>query len=153
MAVGVGLFPAMEIRDAIGDLADGVAVDPTLLPAVRAAVAGLCPTADGGEQQFVVDVSGAGLFNVDTAELIWPWAPNDEIGGDDVPLQALTDPVLWERARSRWDADRPREWAAFVWRIAVPLANRLGFVGAWQKGVAAEPGAAPDQGRKAGPGR
>ncbi|HJZ54604.1 MAG TPA: hypothetical protein VKE74_06575 [Gemmataceae bacterium] len=60
------LFTAMEVRDAIGMLADGYPIEPGLIPFVRAAVAGLCPTADRGEQQFVVDVSGCGLFKVDT---------------------------------------------------------------------------------------
>ena len=125
-----GLFPAMEIRDAIGELADGHPVDPLLLATVRAAVAGVCPTADQGEREFFIDVSGCGLFNVDTEELIWPHEPGFEIP-DYLPLRILTDSTLWEQARQWWD-DRPREWTAFVWRFAVPLSNRLGFVGAWQ---------------------
>jgi hypothetical protein len=123
------LFTAMEIRDAIGELADGNSIDSRLLPFVRAAVTGLCPTSDRGEQQFVVDVSGCALFNVDTEELIWPRTPSDA-PGDDIPLRVLTDAELWERARHRWE-DR-QEWTAFVWRIAVPLSNRLRFVGAWR---------------------
>jgi hypothetical protein len=126
-----GLFLPMDNRDAIGELADGHPVDPRQVPLVRAAVAGMCRTSDRGEQQFVVDVSGCGLFNVDTEELIWPRGPRDDIG-DDVPLRILTDRVLWGEARRRWDKKHPREWAAFVWQVAVPLSNRLGFVGAWR---------------------
>jgi hypothetical protein len=127
-----GLFPAMEIRDAIGALADGHPIDPRLIPFVRAAVAGVCPTSDRGVQQFVADVGGCGLFNVDTEELIWPRGAGDDVG-DDVPLRVLTDRGLWEQARRPWDEDHPREWTAFVWRVAVPLSRRLGFVGAWRQ--------------------
>jgi hypothetical protein len=126
-----GLFPAMEIRDAIGQLADGLPVDPRLLPSIGAAVAGLCLTSDRGDQQFVVDVSGCGLFNVDTEELIWPRG-NHEAIGDDLPLRVLTDRELWNAAHRKWDEEHPREWAAFIWRVAVPLSRRLRFVGAWR---------------------
>src|SRR5690348_1988303 len=108
MSAANQLFPAMEVRDAIGQLAEGREIDPRLMPFVRAAVTGLCKTSDRGEQQFVVDVSGAGSFNVDTEELIWPRAPGDDIR-DDVPLRALTDRGLWEQARCRWDEHHPRE--------------------------------------------
>jgi len=124
------LFPAMEIRDAVGELADGYPIDPQLVPFIRTAVTGLCPTSDRGEQQFVVDISGCGLLNVDTEELIWPRHPGDD-RDDDVPLSVLTDRELWERICSRWDEERPRQWVAFVWRIAVPLSRRLGFSTAW----------------------
>lgn len=74
------LLSAMEIRDAIGGLADGQPIDPSLVPFVRAAVHGPCPTADRGEQQFVADISGCSLFNVDTEELIWPQTVHAETG-------------------------------------------------------------------------
>lgn len=125
------LFPAIEIRDAIGMLADGHEVDPRLMPFIRAAVTGLCPTADRGDQQFVVAVDAAHLFNVDTEELIWPIGPEEE-SSDNVPLRALTQPELWEQSRRRWEDEHPRAWTAFVWRVAVPLINRLGIVGAWR---------------------
>lgn len=125
------LFRATDIRDAIGMLADGCAVDPQLLPVVRAAVAGPCPTSDQGDREFFVDVSGCSLFNVDTEELIWPHEPGFE-DPDYLPLRTLTNAVLWERTGLRWEHDRPRDWTAFVWRVAVPLSNRLGFVGAWR---------------------
>lgn len=119
------LFPAMEIRDAVGELADGHSIDPQLVQVIRTAVAGLCPTSDRGEQQFVIDISGCSLLNVDTDELIWPRDPGGDCGDDDVPLSILSDRDLWERTRSRWDEERPRQWVAFVWRIAVPLSRRL----------------------------
>jgi hypothetical protein len=121
-----GLFPAMEIRDAVGALADGGPVDPRLVPFIRMAVAGTCPTSDRGEQQFVVGIDGCDLPNVDTEELIWPRPLGDGPDGD-VPLRVLTDQELWERTRSRWDDADPRSWTAFVWRIAVPLSRRLGL--------------------------
>jgi hypothetical protein len=127
------LFSAMKIRDAIGDLADGETVASDLMPSVRAAVIGTCPTVDRGEQEFVVGVMQAGLFNVDTAELIWPRDPGHPVCNDnDVLLRVVTDPELWEQARQHWEASQPQEWTAFVWRIAVPLSNRLGLVGAWR---------------------
>jgi hypothetical protein len=89
-------------------------------------------TADRGAQQFVVDVSGCALFNVDTEELIWPRNPNEALIGYDLSLRALVDRELWENARRRWDEEHRAEWAAFTWRIAVPLSRRLQFVGAWQ---------------------
>jgi hypothetical protein len=126
------VFSSIDIRDAVGQLADGGSIDPKLVPFVRAAVAGQCPTSDRGEQEFVVDVSGCGLFNVDTEELIWPQNPGDETGDSYVLLRILTDRELWEQARSRWDEGHPREWTAFVWRVAVPLSYRgLGFRAAW----------------------
>ena len=78
----------------------------------------------------VVDVSGCGLVNVDTEELVWPRGAGDDIE-DDVPLAACTDRARWELARRHRDGDCPREWTAFLWRIAVPLSRRLGFAGAW----------------------
>jgi hypothetical protein len=125
------LFTAMQIRNAIGQVADGMEVDPKLIPFVRAAVTGVCPTSDRGDQQFVVNVDTVDLFNVDTEELIWPRDPDEDIH-EDVPLHILTQPDLWEHTRRQWDDAYPREWSAFTWRIAVPLANRLGFVGAWR---------------------
>ena len=132
MDAGAGLFPAMKIRDAIGELADGCLIDPGLVPFVRAAVTGPCQTSDRGKQQFVVDVSGCGLFNVDTEELVWPGNPGDDWDDAYVPLDILTDRERWEQSHRRWDEERPRQWAAFVWRIAVPLSRRLGFVAAWR---------------------
>jgi hypothetical protein len=97
---------------------------PRLVPFIRAAVTGLCPTSDRGKQQFVIDVSGCGLFNVDTEELIWPWSLTATVN-EDVPMRVLTDPELWERTSRHWDEEHPRQWVAFVWRVPVPLANRL----------------------------
>lgn len=131
MVPGDPHFTAMDIRDAIGQVADGQSVEPALVPLVRAALLGPCPTSDLGQQQFVVDVSGCGLFNVDTEELIWPRIIGDDIF-DDVPLRIITAPEIWNETRQRWDEDRPRDWAAFVWRIAVPLCRRIGVVGAWE---------------------
>ncbi len=124
------MFSAMEIRDAIGQLADGRQIDPELVPFVRAAVDGPCPTSDQGDRQFVVSLDVCGQFNVDTEELIWPVAPDSD-AGDDVSLWALTDRALWERARDRWDGEHPREWTAFVWRVAYPLSQRLVFTPSW----------------------
>jgi hypothetical protein len=132
MVTGDKLFPAFDIRDAVGSVADGQPVDASLLPSVRAAVHGLCPTSDRGQQQFVVDVRGCALFNVDTEELIWPRHPDQDIHSD-VPLRILTDEDLWKQTRRWWDEEQPREWAAFVWRVAVPLSRRLGLVGAWER--------------------
>src|SRR5687768_5052030 len=120
-------FSAFQIRDAIGTWADGLPIDPALVPSVRAAVAGACPTSDRGTQRFVVDVSGCGLFNVDTEELIWPRSPDEQVGAADVPLEVLTDRELWRRTAGRWDEEQPRDWTAFVWRVAVPLCRRLGL--------------------------
>ena len=131
MEVENGLFPAMKIRDAIGALADGRPIDARLVPFVHAAVGSLCPTSDLGEQQFVIDIGGCGSFNLDIEELIWPRGPDDDVG-DGVPLRLLTDAELWEETRRRWDEALPREWTAFVWRVAVPLSNRLGIIGAWR---------------------
>lgn len=85
----------MEIRDAIGKVADGHEVDPRLMPFVCAVVIGLCPIADRGDQQFVVVVDAAHLLNVDTEELIWPLGPEED-SSDNVPLRVLTQPELWE---------------------------------------------------------
>lgn len=125
------MFSAMEIRDAIGQLADGHRIDPGLVPFIRAAVVGPCLTSDDGYRQFVVNVQACGQFNVDTEELIWPVHP-DADAGDDVPLRALTNRALWELARSRRDGQYPREWTAFVWRVAYPLSLRLLFTPAWR---------------------
>jgi hypothetical protein len=54
-------------------------------------------------------VSGAGLINVDTAELILAKGIDDDIG-DDLPLRALKEPELWEKARREWGEAHPREW-------------------------------------------
>jgi hypothetical protein len=126
-----GLFPAMKIRDAIGALADGRPIDARLVPFVHAAIRGLCPTSDLGERQFVIDIGVCGSFNMDIEELIWPHGPDDDIG-EGVPLRLLTDSELWEATRRRWDEAWPREWTAFIWRVAVPLSNRLAIIGAWR---------------------
>jgi|GEM_PF-3725515 len=110
-----GLFHAMDIRVAIGDLVDGQTVDLALLPSIRAAITGGCPTADRGEQVFVVGVMQAVLFNVDTAELIWPREPEHPLyDANDGLLRVVTDPQLWKRACGYWDAVHPREWTAFI---------------------------------------
>jgi hypothetical protein len=48
------LYTAMNIRDAIGELADGRVIEPELLECVRECIlSGQCLTADRGMQQFV----------------------------------------------------------------------------------------------------
>jgi hypothetical protein len=128
---GDSVFPAMDIRDAIGELADGHPIDPELVPFVRAAVAGPCLTSDEGTRQFVVNLLACDQFNVDTEELIWPAHP-DAHAADDIPLRVLTDRKLWQQMHDRWAGDYPREWTAFVWRIAHPLSLRLPFAPAWR---------------------
>lgn len=100
------LFTAFEIRDAIGLLADGRMIDTRLIPLVRAAVSGLFPTSDRGEQQFIVGISKCGQFNVDTEELIWPRSPGDDIF-DDLPLRVLTDRDLLKAVCQRWENEDP----------------------------------------------
>jgi hypothetical protein len=128
------LFSWLEIRDAIGILADSGAIDARLVPFARAAVTGQCPTSDKGETQFVADVSCCNLLNVGTEELIWPWSPEAE-SADYILLPPLTNANLWNKAREIFEESQPVEWAAFVWRIALPLSIRLGFVGAWSDGA------------------
>lgn len=123
---------AMEIRDAIGQLADGLPVDPQLIPFVRAAVAGPCPTADRAQQSFIADVEGCVLFNVDTEELIWPVDPGKDNGEHYLPLDVLSNRDLWERTCARWDEQDARAWTAFVWRVAVPLSRRLAITAPWR---------------------
>jgi hypothetical protein len=123
---------AYEIRDAIGDLADGMPVAPALRFWVQAALSGMCETADRGAQCYRVDLSAVTQHNVDTAELIWPNHPDSPPHPDEVPLQIITDPLRWEQARQQWMAHDPIAWTAFVWRVAVPLVTRLGMRGAWQ---------------------
>jgi hypothetical protein len=55
-----GLFRVMDIRDAVGAMADGEPVDPRLVPVVRAAVTGRCRTSDRGERQVVSISADAG---------------------------------------------------------------------------------------------
>jgi hypothetical protein len=123
---------AMEIRDAIGQLADGLPVDPQLIPFVRAAAAGPCPTADRGAQSFIVDVAGCVQFNVDTEELIWPLGPGKDADEHYLLLAVLSDRDLWERTRARWDEQDARAWTAFVWRVAVPLCRHLAITAPWR---------------------
>jgi hypothetical protein len=131
------LFTWLQIRDAIGLLADTGRIEAQFVRFARAAVTGLCPTFDEGETQFGADVSGCNLFNVGTEELIWPWSPAME-GGDYILLPALTNADLWNKAREIFEESQPVEWTAFVWRIAVPLSIGLGFVGAWSNGAVGE---------------
>jgi hypothetical protein len=87
-------------------------------------------TIDRGMQQFVVDLEGCSLPNVDTEELIWPHNP----GSEDqyyLPLHILVNPVLWQQRQDRWNTIEPRIWQAFVERIAIPLTKQLSIVGAW----------------------
>ena len=125
-----GHFGAFEIRDAIGQLADGLEVPTELIPVVRQAAQGPCATADRGSQIFVVGVGQAGLLQIDTEELIWPRDPEGDLF-DDLPLAGLWDPDSWYEAAASWQQEDPAAWVAFTWRIAVPLANRLRLVGAW----------------------
>jgi hypothetical protein len=132
MATEEPLFEAMRIRDAIGQIADGIETSPLLLACTRAAVSGFCLTADRGEQEFAVDVSGCRLTNVDTEELIWPRTVGHIGESNDVPLRVLTSPELWSRACVIWEKKDPLAWTAFMWRIAIPLSNRLNLAGAWR---------------------
>lgn len=123
-------FGWLELRDAIGQLIDGCDVDEKYIPAIREAVRKSYVTSDKGEQIFVVSVAQAHLFNVDTEELIWCVAQDSETE-DDLPLPVLLDASKWNIALQHWSSENPVAWIAFIWRIAVPLSNRLGFVGAW----------------------
>jgi hypothetical protein len=125
------LYLAMDIRDAIGQLAEGHAIEPELFEWVReVVVTGQCLTIDRGMQQFLVDLEGCTLTNVDTEELVWPYDPGSETQ-DHLPLNILVNPVLWQQMQDRWNATEPKIWQAFVERIAIPLTRQLSIVGAW----------------------
>lgn len=121
------LFGAMEIRDAIGALADGRPVEAELVEVVRAALNGPVETADRGQQVFVVGVFTADLSNVDTEEIIWPRPVGHVPSDGDVLLTCVTSETEFHAERERWMEEDPVAWTAFVWRVAVPLANRLGL--------------------------
>jgi hypothetical protein len=125
-------FSAMEIRDEVGVLADGGTIDQKYIDIIKAAVQGVVETADKGSQIFVVMIECANQHNVDTEELIWPRDPasNDK---DSVPLEVIANPDLWEKAAAYWLEAAPLSWTAFVWRVAVPLADRLKIIGSWDK--------------------
>lgn len=132
MADEPALFPAAEIRSAIGCLADGEDIEPALLAAARAALAGVCPTADRGSRRFVAALDAAALRNVDTEEVIWPTDPAAPPAPGELPLAVIAAPALWAAAEADWLERDPVAWTAFVWRIAVPLARRLGLPSVWQ---------------------
>lgn len=111
-------------------MADGCDVDERLIPSVRAAVEGRCETADRGKQIFVVDIAQSNRHNVDTVELIWPRDPADDLF-DDLPLNTMLNANAWTFAMNRWIKLDPVAWTAFVWRIAIPLSNRLKLTEAW----------------------
>lgn len=50
-----------------------------------------------------------------------------------LPLSILTNRRMWEweSYRRQSQEEGSREWVAFVWRIAVPLSNRVNFLPAW----------------------
>lgn len=93
---------------------------------------GAAETSDRGSQIFVVGVDAANQHNVDTEELIWPRDPTADYK-DDVPLEAISNPELWKEAEAYWMEEDPLAWTAFVWRVAVPLAEGLGIIGSWDK--------------------
>jgi len=126
----VDKFNSFDIRDAIGQMADGLEVNERLMPSIRAAVSGICETADRGTQIFVVGIAQSNLHNVDTEELIWPKNPADD-PFDDLPLHTMLDANAWTSAMNQWLNEDPVAWTAFVWRIAVPLSNRLQLTEAW----------------------
>ena len=126
------LIAAYALRDALGDLADGRAVDPLLYPMLRAALLGPVPTADAGLRQYVVAFYAVALPNVDTEEVIWPAAAERAPAAPDVPLAIITTPALWAAAEAHWSATDIVAWTAFVWRIARPLARHLGVVPGWR---------------------
>jgi hypothetical protein len=125
-------FSAMEIRDAIGELAHSGTTDQKYVETIKAAVQGIVETADRGNQIFEVAIYCANQHNVDTEELIWPVEPLDT-DKDSVPLPVISNPELWRKAEAYWIEHAPVSWTAFVWRVAVPLADRLGIVGSWDK--------------------
>lgn len=127
-------FDAYSIREEIGYLADSEATDEKFLQTIRAALNGPCQTSDKGLQLFVVDLRAVGQFNVDTSELIWPVDPSrDFIQNDEIPLSVIVNQQLWKQLQDLWEKKDPVSWTAFVWRIAVPLANRLNIVGSWRR--------------------
>ena len=86
-----GLFRVMDIRDAVGAMADDEPVDPRLVPARARGRHRAVPDVRSRRTAGRVDISGCGLLNVGTEELIWPRHPDDDGGDDDAPLRVLTD--------------------------------------------------------------
>ena len=125
-------FSSMDIRDAIGAFADDGTIAQEYVAIIKAAVQGVVETSDRGSQIFVVGVYAANQPNVDTEELIWPRDPTVDYK-DDVPLKAISNPELWKQAEAYWMEQDPLAWTAFVWRVAVPLVEGLGIIGAWDK--------------------
>ena len=119
------MYDALVIRDALGALADGTAVDAELRTSALEALSGIVETADRGPQKFIVGVTEANLPNCDTAELIWPRDPDEAVDDDDTPLEYLTDEALFETERSRWIERDPVSWTAYYWRVAAPLLRCL----------------------------
>jgi hypothetical protein len=141
-----GKFSAYEIREEMGWFADGVATEEKYLPDIKAAVEGPYLTSDQGMQIFVVSIDAANRHNVDTAELIWAMDSSYQfnefreitlegksytIHNLDVPLNAIVNKDLWLKAEEYWTEKDPVSWTAFVWRVAVPIANRLKIPGCW----------------------
>jgi len=126
------MFEAMNIRDAIGEFADGGPVNPKYIDTIKRAVVGAVQTTDRGIQIFAVSVHAANQHNVDTEELIWPNDPECDLMGT-VPLEAISNSILWTKAEKHWQEEDPISWAAFVWRVAVPIANRLRILGSWEQ--------------------
>lgn len=137
----------LEIRDAIGDLCDGVEVEPELVTLARSALRGPVATLSG-VKRFYADLDTLVLEHVDTAEGIWD-APADGVNrlqdgtacfdlADDeqvfdsavFPLEAFWDRARFERIERAWlesaDEERRLQWARFLERVVNPLRARLG---------------------------
>ncbi len=132
MTENIELFSAYEIRDEIGSFADGDRINEKYLPIINAALAGPCLTSDKGPQIFVVNIDCANQHNIDTAELIWPVDPLGSLN-QEVPLQAIIKKEMWLEAKNFWEKEDPISWTAFVWRVAVPIANRLNILSSWSQ--------------------
>ena len=127
------VYDAYTIRDEIGFLADSDVTDKKYLPVIKAAINEFCETSDKGFQIFVASLEAVNQFNVDTSELIWPVDQSRDFSqNEEIPLNAIVNKELWVKVKEYWEIKDPISWTAFIWRIAVPLSNKLNIVGSWR---------------------
>ncbi|MCM8542160.1 MAG: hypothetical protein NE328_17960 [Lentisphaeraceae bacterium] len=120
-----------EIRDAIGDFAEGEEILPSTIQLVERATEGSIETSMG-KRYFAIDLDSILLENIDLSETIWPEENFPEIS-QNVPLTVLKNQSLWEKVKDYWAKENPKGLEAFIKKIAVPLKEKLSIKSNWIK--------------------
>ena len=120
-----------DIRDAIGNFAEGEEILASTIQLVERATEGSIETSMG-KRYFAIDLDSILLENIDLSETIWPEEHITEIS-QNVPLTVLKNQGLWEKAKDYWEKENPKGLEAFIKKIAVPLKEKLNLESNWIK--------------------